>query len=42
MQNVYTIKNGLKCNETVKKSSTKNKHLQTVQASPQRYPNKYG
>ena len=34
MQNVYTINIALKCNERVKKSSTK--HLQTVEASPQR------
>ena len=40
-QNVHTINVGLKCIETVKKSSTKDKHLKTVQASPQRYLNKY-
>ena len=42
MQNVYTANIALKCNERVKKSSTKNKHLQTVEASPQRQLNKYG
>ena len=40
MENVYIVNFGLKCIETVKKSSTKNKHLETVQVSPQRYLNK--
>ena len=41
MVNVYTVNFGLKCIEAVNKSSTKKKHLDAVQASPQRYLNKY-